>query len=219
MSLLHPDDDLEPETSERELTLSTGAILGLFAGLILLCAVFFAFGYTVRGRQTPPPVIATTSTPEATPSTTNFNSFKPAAGSPAAGPQPASHTIVAPPSAPAAEPAPAPAHPTAPPVPAEAAPLVHPSPTAATRPIASAPPPPVAIPTGSFIVQVAAMSHEEDANLLVGALKARGYPAMSRTDPQDRLFHIQVGPYTNRPAAEAIKARLSADGYNNPIVK
>jgi DedD protein len=201
MSLLHPDDDLEPETSERELTLSTGAILGLFAGLILLCAVFFAFGYTVRG------------------STTNFNSFKPAAGSPAAGPQPASHTIVAPPSAPAAEPAPAPAHPTAPPVPAEAAPLVHPSPTAATRPIASAPPPPVAIPTGSFIVQVAAMSHEEDANLLVGALKARGYPAMSRTDPQDRLFHIQVGPYTNRPAAEAIKARLSADGYNNPIVK
>jgi DedD protein len=104
-------------------------------------------------------------------------------------------------------------------VPAEAAPLVHPNPTAATRPTAPQTAAAVPIPTGSFIVQVAAMSHEEDANLLVTALKARGYPAMSRSDPQDRLFHIQVGPYNNRPAAEAIKTRLSADGYNNPIVK
>jgi DedD protein len=103
-------------------------------------------------------------------------------------------------------------------VPKEAAPLTHPA--TPVRPV-PAPPntAPSAIPVGSFIVQVAAVSHPEDAQYVVAALKAKGYPAAARTEPQDKLFHIQVGPYTNRKDAETIKQRLSADGYNNPIVK
>jgi cell division septation protein DedD len=198
MSLLHQEDQYdhdEPQPPERELTLSTGALLGIFAGLVLLCGLFFALGYTVRGRQTPRPVIATAADP--TPkSPANFGAFKPAAGSPVGGPAPAA--VAPPPSAKAETPDEAPA-------PAEAAPVVRTQPTS--------------VPAGSFVVQVAAMSHAEDAAFVVAALKAKGYPAAARTEPQDKLLHIQVGPYTNRKDADAIKQRLAADGYDNPIVK
>jgi cell division septation protein DedD len=218
MSLLHQDDEHDQEAPEREVTLSTGALLGIFAGLVLLCALFFALGYSVRGRQTVRPMIATTA--ENTPSSnTNFNTFKPAAGSPAFG-SGASTRPVAPPT-PEAAPASSPPEPSKQPtdsnpgVPREAAPLAHPPATTPNHPatVPSAPIPAV-IPEGSFIVQVAAVSHPEDAQYVVAALKAKGYPAASRTEPQDKLFHIQVGPYTNRKDAEAIKLRL-----NNPIVK
>jgi len=213
MSLIHQDDEHETEAPERELTLSTGALLGIFAGLVLLCALFFALGYTVRGRQNPRPTIATAVTTENAPTASaNFDSFKPAAGSPAA-------TRIVP--APATDPQEQPLADAeaAPEAPKEAAPLAHPPATAPHAPAPVATAPPVAIPPGSFIVQVAAVSHPEDAEYVVAALKAKGYPAASRTVPQDKLYHIQVGPYSNLKDAEAIKQRLSADGYNNPIVK
>jgi DedD protein len=230
MSLLHRSDEYEEEAPERELTLSTGALLGIFAGLVGLCALFFVLGYTMRGRQIPKPmVVATTDNTPA--STANFDSFKPAAGQPVNSQPLVTSTHVS-----EAALAPRPhateeASTSAPPVPKEAAPLVHPSPAA---PIVRVPPPaPVAavhpaavpsaaaapIPAGSFVVQVAAVSHAEDANFVVSALKARGYPAAARTTSQDSLYHIQVGPYPTRQAADAIKQRLAADGYNSPIVK
>ena len=55
MSQLLDDDDLRPHRGERELTLSTGAILGIFLGLTLLCGLFFAFGYNVGHRSNIPP--------------------------------------------------------------------------------------------------------------------------------------------------------------------
>jgi cell division septation protein DedD len=60
--------------------------------------------------------------------------------------------------------------------------------------------------TGSFVVQVAAVSHQEDADLLMGALKGRGYAVVERTEPQDKLVH--------RKDAEAMRQRLLSDGYN-----
>ena len=75
-----------------------------------------------------------------------------------------------------------------------------------------------AVAAGSFVVQVAAVSHEEDAQLLVNALRAKGYPVSAHTEPQDKFFHIQVGPFTNLKDANAAKQRLLADGYQ-PIVK
>jgi cell division septation protein DedD len=200
MSLLHSDEQDEELPAEREVTLSTGALLGIFAGLVLLCGLFFALGYTVRGRQVPR-VVAGPSTLEMVPKTAsaNFGAFKPAAGSPVGGSAPAAVVPAAPAKVETPEPE----------VPAEAAPVVRPQPVAT----------PAVVPAGSFVVQVAAMSHAEDAGFVVAALKAKGYPAAARSEPQDKLLHIQVGPYTNRKDAEAIKQRLAADGYDNPIVK
>ena len=71
---------------------------------------------------------------------------------------------------------------------------------------------------GSYVVQVAAVSHEEDAQLLVSALKAKGYPVSAHTEAADKFYHIQVGPFSSVKDATAAKQRLVADGYQ-PIIK
>jgi DedD protein len=87
----------------------------------------------------------------------------------------------------------------------------------------SAPTPPVtnaASPVaGGYSVQVAAVSRQEDAEALVDALKRKQYPAFAANNSStDKYYHIQVGPYADVKDAEAMRARLIADGYN-PIVK
>jgi cell division septation protein DedD len=68
------------------------------------------------------------------------------------------------------------------------------------------------------VVQIAAVSHQEDANLLVSTLKRRGYAVVVRNDPRDKLLHVQVGPFATRQDAEAMRQRLAGDGFN-AIVK
>ena len=64
------------------------------------------------------------------------------------------------------------------------------------------------------MVQIAAVSHREDADLMVGSLTRKGYAVVVHTEPQDKFFHVQVGPFANKKDAEAIRQRLSGDGYN-----
>jgi cell division septation protein DedD len=64
------------------------------------------------------------------------------------------------------------------------------------------------------MVQIAAVSHSEDANVLVNALRRRGYSVSVRRDPLDGLLHVQVGPFTNRNDANTMKMKLLNDGYN-----
>lgn len=67
-------------------------------------------------------------------------------------------------------------------------------------------------------VQVAAISHREDADLLLASLHRRGYSASIRQVPQDNLLHIQIGPLAGKKDAELMRQRLLSDGYN-AIVK
>jgi DedD protein len=197
------DDDDEPSDKDHELTLSTGSILGIFLGLVLLCGLFFGFGYKMGSRKTAPPIAAAASETPSAPAT-NFSNFKPAAGSPAssAAPTPA-------PPAPATQP------------PRDTVPSTSNPPAPVVR---ATPPPavPVNAPTpganGIFVVQVAAVSRQEDAEMLVHALVVKGYPAFERNEPQDKLLHIQVGPFTTRKDADSAKQRLLNDGYQ-PIIK
>jgi len=72
---------------------------------------------------------------------------------------------------------------------------------------------------GNFAVQVAAVTREEDADALVGALRKKDYPVfVVGNQAGDRFFHVQVGPFSSLAEAEAMRSRLSADGYN-PILK
>jgi DedD protein len=206
-SLLH-DDDEDIDREERELTLSTGMILGIFFGLVLLCGLVFGLGYKM-GAHKPMPAAQSASDNPATPSA-DFGGFKPAAGSPVG-----STTAVPVPKN--ANPAPAPAsnagneaRPAAAPVVRQDPAVVH---AATDAPVAATP-----VAGTGFVVQIAAVSHQEDAELLVNALRAKGYPVSAHTEPQDKFFHIQVGPFTNRKDAEAAKQRLVGDGYQ-PIVK
>jgi DedD protein len=200
-------EDEEDLNRERELTLSTGVILGIFLALVVLCGAFFGLGYKMGTHQPVP--LGTAANPDGTqPSSGMFSGFKPAAGSPmgsnaGSGSGPTVKT-----SGSGEAPRGASAALTTPPV---AAPAAH-----AVTPVVATTEQPAA--TGNFVVQVAAVSHEEDAQLLVSALRAKGYPVSAQTQPGDKFFHIQVGPFTNMKDAAAAKQRLLADGYQ-PIIK
>lgn len=219
MSQLLDDDDLRPHRGERELTLSTGAILGIFLGLVLLCGLFFAFGYNVGHRANIPPAgsagdAAYDSGPS---SSAAFNGTKPSAGSPAGG-----STVAPAPAANAATGSDVVGPPTQrqTPVTAEAVePRAQtPAPTPVEPPTARVEAP-VPVTTGSFsagnfVVQVSAVSHPEDATVLVTDLRKRGYNVAARSESGDNLVHIQVGPFNNRHDADAMRQRLISDGFN-----
>jgi len=185
-----------------EISLGTGRLLGLFFALVVVCAIFFALGYTL-GRNLAPPAVAAEATPPAT------NAAKPTAASGAA--------------AEAANPAPAndltfyktvegkDANPQLTP-----SPSTPPSPAPAPTPSTPAPETPHA---SAYVVQVAAVTKKEDAEALAGALRKKNYPVfLASNSPGDALFHVQVGPFNDIKDAEAMRGKLAGDGYT-PIVK
>ena len=73
---------------------------------------------------------------------------------------------------------------------------------------------------GAFVVQIAAVTREEDAAALAGALRKKNYSVFVVNNPavHDKFYHVQVGPFTSMQDAEAMKVKLTGEGYN-PIVK
>jgi DedD protein len=177
---------------DTEITLGTGKMLGLFFGLVILCAVFFGMGYTV-GRS------AVKSAPELLPSPSASSGIRPVASKPSG--TPATETQAA-----QQQQSPLPADT---PSPAGSSPQSAPAPTTEQ---------PAAQPASGYFVQVAAVSKQEDAEALVESLKGRQYSAIIATSPSDKLFHVQVGPFTDIKDAEATRAKLVSDGYS-PILK
>jgi cell division septation protein DedD len=188
------------DAQDTEITLGTGRLLGLFFGLVIVCALFFGLGFSLgRSSAKSGPI-----TMEETP----------AAASPA---QTSEKTLAGTPQ----KAAPAPADPSIPDSNAaqatnQAPPPVVTSPAATTS---ATPPPEMERPAGGgYAVQVAAVSKQEDAEALIEALRKKSYPVFLANAGTDKLFHVQVGPFNDIKEAEAVKARLTGDGYN-PIVK
>jgi cell division septation protein DedD len=210
---------LQGQERDREITLSMGTILGIFFALALVCAVFFGMGYTL-GRHSAMPQAST----DGAPADSNFNGFKPSPQSvaiqPAPGYSPAqaaaansgtdSSSTVTPPAASSNS--------------APAAITTTTATTTATMPVSTKPaavtaPAPVIAPVQqNLIVQVAAVSHQEDADILLSALRKQGYTVTARQVPEDKLIHIQIGPFNNRKDADAMRQKLLSDGYS-AIVK
>ncbi len=216
-------DDPSLSRGDRELTLGTGTILGIFFGLVVLCGACFGGGYLMGHKAQPSPLTLADASPDAI---AGNIAAKPAAGSPldSSNPADSAPTVTVAPAPPAPKPAPVIRRPPPPvasadsggaPTPKTAepakAPLVKPvSPSALLPSVTSA----VAGTPGFIMVQVAAVSHQEDADLLLGALHARGYAVMARKGTADPLIHVQVGPFNNKPAAEAMRQKLIGEGYN-----
>jgi cell division septation protein DedD len=212
------------EEPDREISLGATTILGIFFALALLCAVFFGFGYS-QGRRSVPLAAAPTESTMAPES----NATKPSSSVinhpalPDKQSAASADTAVVPLNQPSNPPQDDRQIP--PPEPARAA-VAEPSPVPA-KPTTSTPtkqPAPIPTPVataslGSSVVQVAAMSHQEDADVVALDLKRRGYPVAVRRVPQDKLFHVQIGPYATKKDADAMRQHLQADGYNNAIVK
>ena len=196
------------QARDTEITLSTGKLLIIFFALSIICGVFFTMGYML-GKST--------SAGGRTEIVGSVPSSGSAAGKPAAGNKPAqsqpqtSSSDAAGTSATGADTG------TKTPDPSAA----QPSSTGKTPDQSNSQPAGADAKnstTGSFMVQVAAVSKQEDAEILKTALQKKQYPVFIATSAGDPLFHVQVGPFTDRKDAEAMKTKLAADGYG-AIVK
>jgi len=197
---------------DTEITLGTGRMLVLFFAFVLVCAFFFAIGFSL-GRKTASASAGLLSAPAGAPSTIVRPS---AARNDASQPAPASgdfsfYKAVGEKNADAALATPDSKAQTA--ASNTATPAAEAPPKDAAEAATAAP------ATAGYYVQVAAVSRQEDAEALVEALKKKQYPAFIANNPlTDRFHHVQVGPYAELKDAESMRARLVGDGYN-PIVK
>ena len=202
---------------DAEITLGTGKLLGIFFGLAAICAVFFTMGYMLgrgsaagarteivgsvpSGSATNKPSAANNKSPDASAQSCVAGS----ANCPPTGSTPADSANGQPS---AGNPQPQPANNVAP---AATAGSSSPSvPSAEIKNVSAG---------SSYIVQVAAVSKQEDAEFLVAALRKKQYPVFLSAGGSDAYFRVQVGPFTDAKEAETMRARLAGEGYN-PIVK
>ena len=217
------DRDFDPEQPRRdtELTLGPATLLGIFFGMVLLCGLFFGLGFAV-GRYGPSQSPAAQQAAAASQISALAASTRP---KPSATPQSTTQpqrAVVNLPSAGAvmASTASQPGvYPAAAGDNAYGQPQVKPAlPPTQYQP--AAPPPatprmePSAAPVSGLMVQIAAVMHPEDAEVLVGALRKRGYAVSVRRLPTDNLIHVQIGPFKTRDEANRWRQKLLNDGYN-----
>lgn len=232
---------------DTELTLGSGTLLAVFFGLVLLCGLCFGLGYalgnhgskgTVFQSQTPaagPGMQAPASAQQGKPSASGqapVTAVQPVAadqtvaGAPAAAGQVPGQVaapgiaqgaaVAAPGTSPAAQPAanpnPSGWHVVQPAMPGgnSAAQSAQPAVATQVQP---------AIPgQGTLMVQIASLSNQGDADVLIGALRRRGYAVSAVRYPADNLIHVCVGPFSNRVDANSMKQKLLSDGYNAQVV-
>lgn len=191
-------------SEDTEITLGTGKLLVLFFGLVAVCALFFALGYSL-GRKSEP-TIASASTANMPASSTS--TAKASSGS--AAPAMTFYKAVEQKDA------------TADLTPPAETKTDNPAATAASAPAtpqSTAVDPTNTLPATGYFVQVAAVSKQEDAQALVDALKKKDYPAfVAAQSAADKLFRVQLGPFAEGKEAETMRTRLVGDGYN-PILK
>jgi DedD protein len=227
------DEDIDSPPREREISLGATTILGIFLLLALVCAVFFGFGYSMgrrsslstapasdsasaaavrtTGASKPSPGLA----PSVTPSGDSADTSSADDATSSTGPQ-----LPQPTRAPVEVDTPQKLQSATAPVgrPATESPQFTPPAVGKNVPQPALHPASAAAPGPPALVQVAAVSHQEDADMLLNALKRRGYDVTIRHEPQDKLLHIQLGPFPTRKDADTMRQRLLADGYN-AIVK
>jgi DedD protein len=231
------DDDRRGRGQDKEISLGTSTMLGIFFGLTLLLAAFFAFGYSMgRKSALTAPAVADEAGSGGSANET-FKTFKPSPGTAALQASAAANaasgqTVVAPLGPPLKLNGPA-----GKPASVAAVPVVHPrDPDAGIvgdpqpAPVAAAPVKPGIIPVSlgsgaakpsapaasgaGTMVQVSAFTRQEDADVVVSALKRKGYNVFIRHEPQDSYLHVQLGPYGSHKEAEAMRDKLSSDGFN-----
>jgi DedD protein len=212
-------EELEPvaANNDAEFTLGIGTVLALGGLLILVCVACFAFGYVVGHRTSAGQITASvlpnsksTALPAAsavkpgpggkTSQSTQVQSTIDGSDVDGATTQPATTAVAS--VLPSAQ---AQSNVTG-------DPRVRPALGAATEPVLHVQP--ATAKVQGWMVQIAAVSRAEDADVLVTALRKRGYTVSARRAIGDNLIHVQTGPFVNRNDANAMRQKLLNDGYN-----
>jgi cell division septation protein DedD len=180
---------------DAELTLGPAVLVSLLLGLLLLCGFCFWMGYSVGGRDAREAPVAGQQSGAQASAPANPSRPKPVAA-PQAGADRRSRSEASGANL--------------------AANAQNPG-SASVAGASSAPSPAPAFGTaqaGAWMVEIATVSHQEDADVLVGALRKRGYAVIVRRNPADRMFQVQIGPFSSRNDASAARQKLINDGYN-----
>ena len=189
-------EDFDDQVQDTEITLDTGKLLGIFFAVVIVCAVFFTMGYLL-GKST------------ATGGRTEIVGATPSGGSAAGKPSAVAKTPEAPTPAPDSQagsssasgsnssgsnsgaPGSGASYSGASNQGSANAPAASSAPTSNATEIKSS-------PNGTFMVQVAAVSKQEDAEILKSALQKKQYPVFVANSTADALYHVQVGPFSNQ---------------------
>lgn len=194
-------DAQEPEVPEPvETSSGTSKVLGMFFGMVVVCAVFFAFGFTL-GRNAVTSEVKAAAPEVASPTAITASAEKPS-------PVGTSEPEAAPPQELTFQKA----LESKQPEPVLTPERVEPAPRPKTTAIRSS------VPAG-YVVQIAALTQPNDADALVSVLRRKKYPVfLVNTSPADRYYRVQVGPFSDIKDAERMRSRLARDGYK-PILK
>lgn len=236
------------DAEERDITIGPGKLLGLFFMLVAICGVFFAIGYSLGKTSAREQALNDKTQLNASlsaPVVGDASAPKPSAAVQAKS-EPDGHAAIEQEKAPkgpdltffnavkknddAGQPAAEAAKPTASKTEPQATAEVRAGASDASTVPKAAPnaaevkntPKTDATPSanGAFVVQIAAVTREEDAAALAGALRKKNYSVfvVNNQAVHDKFYHVQVGPFVSLQDAEAMKAKLMGEGYN-PIVK
>jgi len=212
-----------------ERVLESKHVIGLFLLMLLFSGVFFTLGYVMGRNQydgqvraassnsrasepdvSPKPETAPKQTPEAPPTASEsdpatannnsdwefYGSNKPAKREPHLEPVP---------NAPASSPASKTVNAKARVQPATPAPA-----TARTSKATTSAP---LIPNGALILQVAALTKQDDALSIASSLQKKRYAAYVQTPQKDKFYRVQVGPFKDKKTADLVKKGLESEGF------
>jgi len=221
--------------SAGERVLESKHVIGLFLLMLLFSGVFFSLGYVMGRSQYDGQVRAATGginklenavspKPEPQPKKSAQPAPAPEAADPAANSvAPSSEWEFARTNKPAnpepqLEPAPKPHAVPAPSKPVNAKAHVDatpaPVPVKSTK-VAAAP----LIPSGAYVLQVAALQHQDDALAIASGLQRKHYVAYVLSPSRDKYYRVQVGPFKDQKSADAAKKGLEGEGFKAFYVK
>jgi DedD protein len=218
-----------PPHHDTDLTLGPVMLLGILFALMLICALLFGLGYAIGRHGSSDTLDAMKPAPDAQSSSqAGCPQSKPSASSLAdtASAQDADPDSLSPPVASSTNAAAISQSGDSAAVLGSSSgqPQVRPALPPSVNPLQSAQPeagpggganmPPATAPPATVMVQIAAISHPEDADVLVNALRKRGYAVTARREPSDNLIHVRIGPFSSRAEADKWSQKLMSDGYN-----
>jgi len=188
------------ERGGGERSIGSKQLVGLFLGIVFLCCVFFILGYWMSRAQCEAATSACTNPAPSQPVNTGAQRSGESGGPPAKSTQ-APAKIEEPGTKKTGTSS------TAPPPPSKSA-------AGKTAPSGKAggfnPP---LIPRGAIVLQVAALTKEQDSLALASALQEKGFPSFVLKPSGDNLFRVQVGPYADAKSAEQAKLALEREGF------
>jgi DedD protein len=188
-------------------------LVGVFLGVVLLCGVFFTLGYVMGRAQYGGPVHASESTLRTAPALPAPVRTRPGDASSARStgewdfytnrhenrlepPVTVKPPLADPPRLPSAAP--------------KASGTASPEAAAVGTPVRHGPP---VMPSGSLLLQVAAVTRSSDALAMADALGQKGFPSFVTAPTTDNFYRVQVGPYRDDRAAESAKGALGRAGF------